>query len=516
MSLDITLTSGETFYFDIQSSNPFLVFPWLQKVAAESVGQDKMLDLSRGDPGYGFSPNERSRRFFSLLVFLDSHLNNRETKIVERGRQDTAKILEEIQQLIDRHFEPDTAKTFKKDWEEYLAVFKTVAASQGLPASDWDILLHTFGYSNVTGGNYHNAWGEPHTRAVLAKWHSEILGEKISYQDLMVTHGASHAIGAIYEALGPQSIGYLKPGSGVVLCSPAYYPYVKLNESYGLNTVMIRTDPFTGAMNPDDLNEASRKDVKMLVLIDPHNPTGFHLSAEMIDDVASLAEKTNALIVTDEVYLSFLPGKKSIAVHPKARKRTIRIDSLSKIQRSTGLRFGDMMVLPEAEEYISKSILKGFLKPGDGLKNLLFRAKSPGGGDIGAFQHTTTMPGPCQFLGISHILLGDEERDYFSSELKANMKVFHESLGIPYHGNMYYSLIDLIALPGWKRSQKTPEDVFVELARQGVVLIPANLFFFAEDRKGVNREFVARVSLGNLSQEKCRKAAEIILEYGRQ
>jgi len=42
--------------FSVQHSNPFQVFPLLQEVARENVGGDEMIDLSRGDPGYGFAP----------------------------------------------------------------------------------------------------------------------------------------------------------------------------------------------------------------------------------------------------------------------------------------------------------------------------------------------------------------------------------------------------------------------------------------------------------------------------
>jgi len=58
-----------------------------------------------------------------------------------------------------------------------------------------------------------------------------------------------------------------------------------------------------------------------------------------------------------------------------------------------------------------------------------------------------------------------------------------------------------------------PEECFIELAKRGVVLIPANLFFFVQDRAEARRQYVARVSLANLSTQKCRQAAEVIREF---
>lgn len=511
----IQLQSGESFSFDIHSTNPFLVFPWLQKLAVENVGQEHLLDLSRGDPGYGFSPSERTRRLFSYLVFLDSILNTRRRKVRDYRPEQAEELLKEIEQLSKKHYRSIVSKTLLKNFEEYRSRFKTIAASQGLPSSDFDILQHTFGLSNVSGGNYHDPWGEPYTRAVLAHWHSEVIGEKISYQDLLPVSGASHAIGALYEAFGEEGIGYLKKGDKAVMFSPSYFPYLNLHRSRGIENVMVRVDPFVGEINSDDLKKASVQSIKMIVLIDPNNPTGFVMNQQQLNQIADLAEKTNALVITDEVYHSFVPGKPSLIKHPTARKRTIRIDSLSKIERSTGIRFGDMLVTEEANQYISEVILKAYLREGDTLRQLLYRAKSPGGGQIGPFHHTTVIPGPSQFLGICHILLGKEEREWFKETLKGSTKVFYEALGVPYQGNIYYGLIDFQKISGAKKSLGSPEQCFIDLAQLGVVLLPADLFFLAEDRENVSRDYTARVSLANVSTERCRRAAEIIRRYVR-
>ena len=93
------------------------------------------------------------------------------------------------------------------------------------------------------------------------------------------------------------------------------------------------------------------------------------------------------------------------------------------------------------------------------------------------------------------------------------MKAFHEELGVEYNGNMYYSLFDLKMVPGWNRDGINPEQCFIDLAERGVVLIPANLFFFVQDRAEARRQFVARVSLANLDTEKCKQAAQVIKQY---
>ena len=58
--------------FDLDTDNPFMIFRYLREIAIEKVGIQNVMDLSRGDPGNGFSPNVRSRKFYSYLVFLDT------------------------------------------------------------------------------------------------------------------------------------------------------------------------------------------------------------------------------------------------------------------------------------------------------------------------------------------------------------------------------------------------------------------------------------------------------------
>lgn len=510
MPVPIQLKSGERYLFDIEEANPFLIFPWLQKIAFEVQEPSCVIDLSRGDPGYGFSPSERSRRFVSYLLFLDSALNTAEKRFFDF--RDGDELLSSIRACTSKSYREELANMLLQDFDEYLERLGQIAGEQGLPNDEWALLVHLFAYSNVSGGNYHQPWGEPHTRAVLAHWHSKEMGMPVRYQDLLPVSGSSHAIGALYEALGEEGIGYLREGDPVVLFSPSYYPYVNLHLSRKLNTVMIRMDPLTGKIDKDDLEKVSKLPIKMIVVIDPNNPTGFPLSEQDQDIIAEFAEKTNALLVTDEVYHSFLPGKKSLIQHPLAEKRTIRIDSLSKIERSTGIRFGDIMITEEGERYITK-LFSPLLRKGDTIRTLLYRAKSPGGGQIGPFHHTTVIPGPCQFLGISHILFGSHDREQFVRQLRENMKIFHEVLGIPYHGSLYYSLFDLKHIPGWSRKEKSPEEIFIDLAKRGLALLPANGFFLPEDRKTVDRSTMVRVSLGNATTEKCKKAAEIILNY---
>ena len=86
--------------------------------------------------------------------------------------------------------------------------------------------------------------------------------------------------------------------------------------------------------------------IKAIILIDPNNPTGFPMQKEILERITEIAEKNNSLILTDEVYAEFFSDNTSIVQIPEARKRTIRINALSKIERGTGIRVGDIYIAP--------------------------------------------------------------------------------------------------------------------------------------------------------------------------
>jgi N-succinyldiaminopimelate aminotransferase len=81
---------------------------------------------------------------------------------------------------------------------------------------------------------------------------------------------------------------------------------------------------------------------RVILVNSPHNPTGAVLDAETLALVVELAERHDALIVTDEVYehLVFGAAHTPIATLPGARERTISISSGGKTFSTTGWKVG--------------------------------------------------------------------------------------------------------------------------------------------------------------------------------
>lgn len=155
-------------------------------------------------------------------------------------------------------------------------------------------------------------------------------------REVIVTAGATEALTATLLALIDGV------DDEVVVFEPYYDSYAAAVALAGarLRTVPLRAPDF----QPDlELLAATVSDRTRLILInDPHNPTGAVFDREVLAEVVRLAELHDAIIVTDEVYehLAFRSPHTPIATLPGAAERTLTISSAGKTFSATGWKIG--------------------------------------------------------------------------------------------------------------------------------------------------------------------------------
>lgn len=155
-------------------------------------------------------------------------------------------------------------------------------------------------------------------------------------REVIVTAGATEALTASLLALIDG------PDDEVVVFEPYYDSYAAAVALAGarLRTVPLRAPDF----QPDlELLAATVSDSTRIILInDPHNPTGAVFDGEVLAEVVRLAELHDAIIVTDEVYehLAFRSPHTPIATLPGAAERTLTISSAGKTFSTTGWKIG--------------------------------------------------------------------------------------------------------------------------------------------------------------------------------
>jgi N-succinyldiaminopimelate aminotransferase len=152
---------------------------------------------------------------------------------------------------------------------------------------------------------------------------------------VLVTAGAT-------EALTATLLAFLEPGDEVVAFEPYYDSYAAIVALAGarLVTVPLEWPAFTA--DPDRLRSAFSDRTRIVLVNDPHNPTGSVLDRATRELVVELATRHDALIVCDEVYehLRFGSAHEPIASVPGAVDRTITISSGGKTFSATGWKIG--------------------------------------------------------------------------------------------------------------------------------------------------------------------------------
>lgn len=490
-------TSTSVAPFSVKDDNPFAIFRKLQKIAHESVGSDEVIDLSRGDPGYGFTPSTAGREFASFVLMLDRHLNeDSHHRFGESGHSEDA--WNRIQEITNKTYKNEISAHLLSQLESFIKSAQGAAKEEGKNWNQNDVISHLFAHCSMSGGSYLDPKGEELTRVITAAWHRAQYDIALTSDDLLLTRGVSHGIGTLFKALGKEGCKFLTEGDTVLIGSPVYAPYNSIIERRGLKTETFRIDPTTGAIS--NIPETTK--AKALILIDPNNPTGFSFNENSIETLAAIAQQNDMLIITDEVYSAFFEKKKTMLHF--APERTICLNGRSKIERSTGLRSAEIITTPKGREHIAKLIGLG---DAEEFEQLLIFSKAPGGTG-GQFHHTTFVSGPSQLLSMTHIVLGNDEQKKYVEELRQNGEVFSNELGLSHQGNRYYIVFDLNQVPGCTTQVMPIEEKLIKLAEAGVVYIPACQFFSEEERENQSVLNSVRASVVNTTSERLKEAAK--------
>lgn len=294
---------------------------------------------------------------------------------------------------------------------------------------------------------YAITWGAPNLRKAIAEKQSGLMGFEIDPEsEIVVTCGST-------EAMMATMMSIINPGDKVAIFSPFY-------ENYGADTILSGAEPIYVPLNPPEytfdserLEDAFRAGAKALVLCNPSNPCGKVFSPEELAEIAALAEKYDAYVITDEVYehIVFAPYKHTyFASLPGMRKRTISCSSLSKTYSITGWRLGYTIAPAEITDRIKK--VHDFL--------------------------TVGAPAPLQEAIITGLKFGQDYYDEFLREYTEKRDIFLKGLdeiGLKHNipQGAYYIMVDISEF-GFKDDLEFAEEL---IKKVGVAGVPGSVFF---------------------------------------
>ncbi|PNW08308.1 aminotransferase [Microbacterium testaceum] len=210
---------------------------------------------------------------------------------------------------------------------------------QGFPDEDGPEAVRDAARSAISSGinQYAPGRGFPDLLAAVAEHQQRFYGIELDPQrEVLVTVGATEALAATLLALVDS------PDDEVVVFEPYYDSYAACVALSGakLVTVPLRWPDFQPDL--EQLASAVTDRTRVILVNDPHNPTGTVFSREVLDEVVRLAHQHEAIIVTDEVYehLVFDGPHVPIATLPGAFERTVSISSGGKTFSLTGWKTG--------------------------------------------------------------------------------------------------------------------------------------------------------------------------------
>lgn len=325
---------------------------------------------------------------------------------------------------------------------------------QGFPDEDGPAEVLEAAREAIAGGanQYAPGIGIPELREAICAHQHRFYGLEVDpATQVAVTTGATEALAAALLALVDG------PDDEVVVFEPHYDSYAACVALTGatLRTVPLRWPDFQPDL--DELAAAVGDRTRVILVNNPHNPTGAVFDRTVLTEIVRLAHAHDAVILTDEVYehLSFGAPHTPVTTLPGAWERTLSVSSGGKTFRTTGWKVG--WITGPAELVTAVNTVKQYLTYTSGSP--LQPAIAVGLGLPDAF-----------FTGIA------EEMKRKSAILGAGLRA--AGLAVSEPRGSYFTVADAAVLG----AEDADDFCRGPLARAGVVGIPVTAFVTPERR----------------------------------
>lgn len=122
---------------------------------------------------------------------------------------------------------------------------------------------------------------------------------------------------------------------------PVYGALYEIPQQIGCEISYWKMDPDNGwKASLEDLKSLLKPETKMLILNNPHNPTGSVLSTETLKSIIDIARQHNIIVFEDEIFRPLFQAEPPSSILELGYERTIATGSLSKAWGFSGIRLG--------------------------------------------------------------------------------------------------------------------------------------------------------------------------------
>jgi aspartate aminotransferase len=183
---------------------------------------------------------------------------------------------------------------------------------------------------------YTPALGLDELREKIAQYLTVNYGD-VKKDNVIVTPGAKTAL-----FLG--FLLFINPGDEVIMQDPSFYSYAEVVRLLGGKPVFLKLNMNQNGFSHDfeAIERLISPKTKMLVINNPHNPTGSLFDPHEIERLMEISKEKKIILMSDEIYDNFVyEGKmKSVLEDPSWTDYVLYINGFSKTFSMTGWRLG--------------------------------------------------------------------------------------------------------------------------------------------------------------------------------
>ena len=196
------------------------------------------------------------------------------------------------------------------------------------------------------GSNYYaESEGVKGLREAVAEKENSVNGAHVDPRNVMITQGISEAISFLMGAI-------VNPGDEVLLPGPSYSPYMTYVKFFEGIPITYRTIEDRGwAPDLSDLESKVTARTRLILIINPNNPTGSVYSRNELSRILEIAASHHIPVAADEIYdrIIYDGGFTSVASIAK-EVPLFGLNGFSKTYMMTGWRLGYLYLQDPGDE----------------------------------------------------------------------------------------------------------------------------------------------------------------------
>jgi aspartate aminotransferase len=205
---------------------------------------------------------------------------------------------------------------------------------------------------NASRGRYSDATGIYDLRCAVAGFNKRYFGINVDESRIIIGPGTKQLIDLVFEIVR----------GDVIIPTPCWMGYAPQIRLLGKQIRKFKLDPQNGyKINPQELDKFISEmsgEQHILVVNNPHNPTGALYTREELESMSDICRKHSIFVLSDEIYanLTYCPEKfvSMGVIYPEG---TFVTNGISKDRSAGGYRLGSC-ILPEVNSQKLKDDFK--------------------------------------------------------------------------------------------------------------------------------------------------------------